>query len=108
MMAYCDYIHCAQCTERYENPGRKLIYDGYDHIRDNMLERFGDGYELLCPACVASLRAEVKRLTDELEHARAILKEAVEEYDTSPGMEYTVKERSLIERMRAELAREEE
>lgn len=34
-MALRDYILCAEC-------GRKIIYDGYDRIRDRLEEEIGD------------------------------------------------------------------
>lgn len=62
-MAYRDYIHCCVCDD-------KLIYDGYDQIRDQLEDSYGADYEMVCPSCRKTemrqhdeARAEVERLT---------------------------------------------
>jgi len=43
-MAYRDYIHCSECD-------CKLIYDGYDSIRETLEEKYNTT-SLICPDCL--------------------------------------------------------
>ena len=64
-MAYIDYIHCSECD-------CKLLYDGDDNGCERLRLYWGKGHEadqdwamkhaLLCPECIAKLRAECERL----------------------------------------------
>ena len=65
-MAYRDYIHCFKCD-------CKLIYDGYDNIRQSLDDCYGDPNapetgmwkitpKFLCPVCQKEHDAEYDRL----------------------------------------------
>lgn len=60
-MAARDYILCGDC-------GVKLIYDGDDNAREWLEKRYGDPSaptwtaDIICPECLAKLRAEVENL----------------------------------------------
>ena len=57
-MAGRDYILCADC-------GCKLIYDGYDSVRDRLEMIWGDEgadhwtVDMICPECVGKLKASI-------------------------------------------------
>lgn len=59
-MAYRDYLHCEKCD-------CKLIYDGYDNIRDDLQQKFNlpeDKWTspLICPNCLNQLKYELEHL----------------------------------------------
>lgn len=59
-MAYRDYVHCEKCD-------CKLIYDGYDNIRDDLQQKFNlpdDKWTtpLMCPNCLKQLKYELDQL----------------------------------------------
>lgn len=62
VMAYKDYIHCGQCDV-------KFIYDRYDNVLENLKYFWGVQIEILCPKCVAELRARIAEL-EQLMHAQ--------------------------------------
>lgn len=70
-MAYRDYIHCAKCD-------CKLIYDGYDTVRERLEELWGDPkaseytVPLLCPDCQPNYEP---RYETALREARNILRD---------------------------------
>ena len=61
VMAGRDYILCGDC-------GTKVVYDGDDNGRNRLETIWGDPgaddwtVDLLCPDCIAELRAVVERL----------------------------------------------
>ena len=68
-MALRDYILCGECET-------KLVYDGNDEAREWLEERYGDPscncytVKLLCPTCLATLRAQNAELTAENERLK--------------------------------------
>lgn len=59
-MAYRDYVHCEKCD-------CKLIYDGYDNIRDDLQSKFNLPEDkwirpLMCPNCLNQLKYELEHL----------------------------------------------
>ena len=61
-MALGDYILCSKCE-------CKLVYDGRRDGRDWLEERF-QTRSLMCPDCLAALKAERDALRAALEHAK--------------------------------------
>ena len=53
-MARRDYICCKSC-------GNKLVYDGYDNIRESLDFNYGT-VDLICPSCLDALEVKLAKL----------------------------------------------